>query len=424
MNRTKEKRTIQRMINSLFKLQAFVKINSLDDIKNLDDYLGQELTLSKERTIFITTDTRKTLRSLTNKLITYYDFENLITFSELFSILKKVYADYILNNKLPENLLLEVYDISKKEIKIFNNISCLDGIKLIGIKQLNCGEYKITLSDLSTFIKAYGKDENNFYDMMKNYLWIHGNERGSKKQVGQKFDYKANLITSFLSICLQTINKKSILNYRVQVLNSSSSHKSYNTRLQWEKESEGGSFSYSFPKFSDADINSETLEYFRKNLFFDDFFKILEKELKTEVEDAIIKSAYWFCEATKDNNDTMKFIKLWSCIECFFSITEDKLSESNAKGLACILVYGGYRIHNVESYKEVKFKIKKLYDKRSKALHRAYWSDIESIDVMELANWAAWLIISALGLVVVGNYTNLSQIKEQIVRLDNIHKEI
>ena len=58
------------MINSLFKLQAFVKINSLDDIKNLDDYLGQELTLSKERTIFITTDTRKTLRSLTNKLIT------------------------------------------------------------------------------------------------------------------------------------------------------------------------------------------------------------------------------------------------------------------------------------------------------------------------------------------------------------------
>ena len=43
---------------------------------------------------------------------------------------------------------------------------------------------------------------------------------------------------------------------------------------------------------------------------------------------------------------------------------------------------------------------------------------------MELANWAAWLIISALGLVVVGNYTNLSQIKEQIVRLDNIHKEI
>ena len=72
--------------------------------------------------------------------------------------------------------------IYQKEIKIFNNISCLDGIKLIGIKQLNCGEYKITPSDLSTFIKAYGKDENNFYDMMKNYLWIHGNERGSKNK--------------------------------------------------------------------------------------------------------------------------------------------------------------------------------------------------------------------------------------------------
>lgn len=423
MNRI-EKITLQQMIDSLFKPQAFVKINGFDDIKNLDDHLGQELTLSKEKTIFMTTDTREALRSLTSKLIIYYNFENYITFSELFLILKKVYVDYILNEKPLENMLDDVYKLSKKEIRIFNNINCCEGIKLKDIEQLNFGKYKIISPDLSIFVKAYGKDETNFYDMMKNYLWIYGSEKGSKKQAEQKFDYKANLITSFLSICLQAINKKSILNYRIQALNSSSSHKSYQPRLQWEQESSGGSFSYSFPKFFDAEINSEILEYLKTNLFFDDFFNILEKELKTEVEDAIIKSVYWFCEASKDNNDTMKFVKLWSCIECFFSITDKGISEANAKGLACMLVYGGYRIHDVENYKNIKSKIKKSYNKRSKALHRAYWSDIDTIDVVELANWTAWLIISVLGLSVVGNYTKLSQIKEQTIRLDNIHNEI
>lgn len=85
MNRI-EKITLQQIIDSLFKPQAFVKINGFDDIKNLDDHLGQELTLSKEKTIFMTTDTRETLRSLTSKLIIYYNFENYITFSELFLI--------------------------------------------------------------------------------------------------------------------------------------------------------------------------------------------------------------------------------------------------------------------------------------------------------------------------------------------------
>src|SRR5690606_27644742 len=183
MNRSKAKRILQRMVNSLFKLQAFVKINSFDDIKNLDDYFGQELTLSKEKTIFITTDTRNTLSSITSELIVYYYLEDYITFSEIFSNVKKIYADYILNKKSPENMIDDVYELSKKEIRVFNNINCCEGIKLNGIEQLNCGEYKIISSDFSTFLKAYGKEEADFYEMMKDYLWICGSEKGSKKQV-------------------------------------------------------------------------------------------------------------------------------------------------------------------------------------------------------------------------------------------------
>ncbi|RZG68276.1 MULTISPECIES: HEPN domain-containing protein [Acinetobacter] len=424
MNRSKEKRTLQRMINSLFSEKAFIKINSIEDIKNLDDFLGQELRLSEKKSIFITTDTRLTLRSITNRIISFYDLEEYITFSEVFLNLEKVYADYLLNNKHLANMLDDVYKSAKSEINTFNNLMCCEGVKLKNIKILNCGNYWIVPSDISIFNEAYGKNDPNFYEMMKDYLWIIGSEEGSKKQVQQRFDYQTNLITSFLNICFQTVNKKSIFSYRIQVLNSSSTHKSRQPRLQWKNTCEGNSFSYAFPSFSIAEIDSELLEYFRENLFFDSFFNILQSKEKTEVQDAIIKAVYWYCEATKDNNATMKFIKLWSCIECFFSITDTKISESNAKGLACILVYGGYGIYDVNSYNELKIKIKKLYAKRSKALHRAYWSNIENIDVIELANWSAWLIISALGLSVVGNYSMLSQIKEQSFRLDDLQNKM
>lgn len=412
------------MINSLFSEKAFIKINSIEDIKNLDDFLGQELRLSEKKSIFITTDTRLTLRSITNRIISFYDLEEYITFSEVFLNLEKVYADYLLNNKHLANMLDDVYKSAKSEINTFNNLMCCEGVKLKNIKILNCGNYWIVPSDISIFNEAYGKNDPNFYEMMKDYLWIIGSEEGSKKQVQQRFDYQTNLITSFLNICFQTVNKKSIFSYRIQVLNSSSTHKSRQPRLQWKNTCEGNSFSYAFPSFSIAEIDSELLEYFRENLFFDSFFNILQSKEKTEVQDAIIKAVYWYCEATKDNNATMKFIKLWSCIECFFSITDTKISESNAKGLACILVYGGYGIYDVNSYNELKIKIKKLYAKRSKALHRAYWSNIENIDVIELANWSAWLIISALGLSVVGNYSMLSQIKEQSFRLDDLQNKM
>lgn len=423
MNRVKEKRILQRMMNSLFLEKAFIKINSIEDYKKLDDYLGQELRLSEKKCIFITMDTRLTLRSITKHIISYYELEDYITFSEVFSSLKKVYADYLLNNKNLEAFLDDVYQLLQEEICIFSNVICCEGVRLKDVETLNCGKYRITPSDVSIFNEVYGENDPKYYEMMKDYLWIIGSEEGSKEKVQQKFDYQTNLITSFLNICFQTLNKKSIFSYRIQALNSSSAHKSRQPRLQWKHDSQRGSFSYAFPSFAIAEIDSELLEYFSANLFFNSFFNILQSKEKTEVQDAILKAVYWYCEATKDNNDTMKFIKLWSCIECFFSIT-DTISESNAKGLACILIHGGYGIHDVNNYHNLKCSIKKLYVKRSKALHRAYWSDIDNIDVMELANWSAWLIISVLGLASVGNYSKLSQIKEQSSRLDKLHNKM
>jgi hypothetical protein len=64
----------------------------------------------------------------------------------------------------------------------------------------------------------------------------------------------------------------------------------------------------------------------------------------------------------------MQFVKLWSCIECFFAITDEKITEANAKGIAAILVFGGYQVIAVDKYADTKRRVKQLYKLRSTAL--------------------------------------------------------
>lgn len=424
MNKIKEKRIIKRLINTLFKPQAFIVIKSIEDLGKLDDILGQELKLLNGSVCYISTDTRKSLREITKRICIYYELEDITTFSELYSNVKDVYAKHLCNLKENEDMMEEVNQLTLEKIADYNHIVCCSGVSLEGIQSIDCGNYKIIQNSLDLFINAYGKDDEHHFGMMNKYFWILGKEVGSEKKSLEKFDYKTNLLTGFLQLCAQTINTEKILKGCIQALNSASIHRGINPRLQWKDESKGGSFSYSLPALVKFNITPEIIEYFKENLFFDSFFEILDKKIKTDVEEAICKSVYWFAEATKDNNNTMKFIKLWSCIECFFTITKDEISEANAKGLSSILVYGGYRIHNVEDYSELKRTIKALYSKRSKALHRAYWSEIDEQDVIELANWASWLIITVIALSTDRNYTRLSEIQEQAIRLDNIHNRL
>jgi len=90
----------------------------------------------------------------------------------------------------------------------------------------------------------------------------------------------------------------------------------------------------------------------------------------------------------------MQFVKLWSCIECFFAITDEKITEANAKGIAAILVFGGYQVIAVDKYADTKRRVKQLYKLRSTALHRGRFGHIDSTDIDEFSGWVAWIIIS------------------------------
>jgi hypothetical protein len=113
----------------------------------------------------------------------------------------------------------------------------------------------------------------------------------------------------------------------------------------------------------------------------------------------------------------MRFIKLWSCAECFFAINDKDITEANARGIATILTCAGYSVWKAEDYPKLKRRLKQLYDLRSRAIHRAEFGAVQLQDLQDFSQWVAWVIISMTALSQRG-YRTLEAIKEQIVRLD------
>jgi Apea-like HEPN len=145
---------------------------------------------------------------------------------------------------------------------------------------------------------------------------------------------------------------------------------------------------------------------------------LADRQGQSELQNAIIRSVYWFADAYRDRNPTMQFVKLWSCAECFFAIDKE-VTDLNAKGIAAILTFAGFSIINVKDYPAFKRRIKNLYGLRSEAIHRASFGHIQTSDLDDLSYWIAWIIISMVSLSERG-YRTLRQVQEQTSRLDQL----
>lgn len=164
-------------------------------------------------------------------------------------------------------------------------------------------------------------------------------------------------------------------------------------------------------------VDHSVFEEFTSNPIHTRVFEIFKSDKKTELEEAITKAIYWYSDAHRDTVLPMKLIKYWSCVETFFSLDKKDVTRSVSVGLASVLVYGGYSFVAETDYVSCKKKIAKLYDLRSRAVHRASYNHVSERDVAELSQCVAWMIINMISLVERG-YTQLKQILEKAYQLD------
>lgn len=156
---------------------------------------------------------------------------------------------------------------------------------------------------------------------------------------------------------------------------------------------------------------------------FNRAFKIFESSSRTELEEAIARGIYWYSDAHRDTISVMKLIKYWSCIETFFSFENKDITNSVSAGLASVLVYGGFEFAEVDEYINLKKKISKLYNMRSRAVHGGSYNHVSEINIAEISQWTAWMLINMISLTERG-YTQTSQIKIKTDQLDNQHNTL
>jgi hypothetical protein len=123
---------------------------------------------------------------------------------------------------------------------------------------------------------------------------------------------------------------------------------------------------------------------------------ILQRDSRNDVEDAITRAVYWYGDAHRDLVPVMQFIKYWSCIECFFSLDDQDITESIAVGVSVVLTFGHFQFFERADYAKNKAMAKKLYSKRSQAVHGAVHNHVDRRDLIQMSQWASFVIANMI----------------------------
>lgn len=296
----------------------------------------------------------------------------------------------------------------------------LHGLELTNLDRMELGSIFICKPDSSLLREVQFGGAITEDWIMKEFsgsLWLIGRSSGSSETALARFDHQTILALGILAVCGAILFEGSIWQSHLQTGFLPQHHSNTTAVFCWEPQGDNPTVRRFWGSDKKLPLNQELIEYLRKECFLDELSKLPTKKDKTEIEDAIERALYWFADAHGDRNTTMRFIKLWSCVECFFTINKEEITEANVRGIAIMLTFAGYGVGSVEEYPKLKRRLKELYDLRSRAVHRAEFDGVQLRDLQDLSRWVGWVIISMIALTQHG-YVFLKQIKEQTDRLD------
>jgi len=156
-----------------------------------------------------------------------------------------------------------------------------------------------------------------------------------------------------------------------------------------------------------------------KYYFFEDLISLTQSENKTELEQSILTAIYWIGEAQQEYHIHSAFIKYWSALEALVYGTFTDITQEIIKQISVSLIMGGYHFIEIEKFEKTCFKIKILYEKRSKIVHTGQYNNVTHEDLATIRQYAVWMVLGHLGLRS-QNYQQFQQIKQQTDRLFNL----
>jgi hypothetical protein len=419
----KQKRIIERDIETLFSPRAFIPKITIEDIKRLGPFLPS--VKYKNRTIFLSETGVAALRRLKELINNLPILAGSVSKQDINNQVFRSYSNWLESELQPtgQEFTEEAVDSLLGLVKHYEFLIQVEGIDLKDQDVLELGSIRIQESDRALLQDVNFKgnlDIESIYEQFKDSLWLIGSGRGSTNALSERLEYRAFLTTGIIAVYGAILYKGAFRQTRVCAITSPFEHSKAVSSLMWEIGGKNPWVSRKFGTDQDLPIDSDSVTYLTEVCFLKQLASLPDRTDRSELQESILNSIYWFADAYRDRIPTMQFLKLWTCAECFFSIKNEGFTELNAKGIAVILTFGGYNIVEVCDYAAFKKRIKHLYRLRSKALHRAKFGHIRIQDLDDFSRWIAWVIISMVTLAEQG-YKTLHQVHEQISRLDGQH---
>jgi hypothetical protein len=420
----KQRRTVELDLSTLFSIRGFYPNLTIEKLMQLPPFHpwvkredGSGLPLSDKgldalRRIEITLGTLAELRDCSSH--------------EVAQTIYNEYTQWINRSLQPnaEEFSEGLINRLRQSVKEYHFLVSIEGVDIDDQEEVRIGSFvllKATEAFLDTIKFGGGLKTEYVSKNFANSLWLKATCTGSPEIATARFEQKALLTAGLIGVCGSILYQGAIYRTRIDVRASPGGDKTTNSLLRWESNGENPSMAMTWNNRQPIKLDAEAVAYLNQQCLLNKIAQIIDATQRTELQDAIVRALYWFADAHRDRNPTMQFVKLWSCAESFFSIENQGISEIVTRGIATALVFSNYRLISQAEYGSTKRRLKKLYDMRSKSLHRGEYEQVSESDLSEFSRWVAWVIISMTDLNDL-KYTSLAKVRDQAERLDHLAK--
>ena len=418
----KQKRSIRSDIDLIFSLKGISSPKTFDEMKVLGIFPPRVRV--KDRDFYFSKKGQVALRRICDFIHSTKSYNDLLSYNDVFQGVIAELGRWFNDELIPDDreFIEPLHLLLLNRIDNFRFFCRVDGISIDNILGVNIGKYEVKKYDeiIISWLNDPDDGDNKFITKdYKDSLVITGSERGSFSVAKEKFYHNADLSLSIIRLYSCALFNAAIRKINIHLINNCAQAYGPASSFCWKDLQKNLIITRHFRSTQDMKINSELLNDIQSNFFFEMLSSLIGKEQNNEVANAILKALFWIGEAQKDRSNASSWIKLWSSMECFFTLGDKEITEHNARGISSILIYGGYSHEEFENYPQLKQKIKNFYKLRSKTVHRAEYTHIDERILVEFSFIAAWTVITMASLLSRG-YTTLSQIKKQADRLDEL----
>jgi hypothetical protein len=338
----KHKRIIERDVECLFSLEAFMVNPTGDDFKR-NGFMRPYITVNR-RTIFLSDKAIAALDRLTDVIARIPSVSGVVSRNEIHGQVVKNFSNWLESLLQPtgQEFIDRVIEDLLRLVKEYHFLARIEGISFADKDVFELGSSRILRSNPAVLndMKFGGNiDFASVYENFKDSLWLICTSRGSPDVATEQFELRATLTIGVLAVAGALLYKGAIWRTWARVVISPLQHRARMTVLRWDVGGDNPSVAYNWGGEQDLAFKPEMIAHLNQHCFLTQLASLQERPDRSQVEDAIIRSLYWFADAYRDRNPTMQFIKLWSCVECFFAIDKEQITELNARGMAVMLTF-------------------------------------------------------------------------------------